>query len=419
MRQSHFMPILRALVVTLAATIVAAPGAAFAGGNATWGDRLDQIVETFMGDPAAGVDIDMKHVLDKWRSMHPKPLETLSPEDARRQPSPIDAAQELAKDNHVLLVPPAVVVKDLSFKGPAGDTLNVKVYSPPGAGEGKTLPVVVFFHGGGFVLDNAAGSEASARAIAGPSGAIVVTPDYRLAPEHKFPAAQDDSLAAYKWVLENAASFGGDPARVALAGEGAGGLLAADTAIAARKDNLPKAAALILIAPAAGIDLKTNSWLEDSAARPWNKKAVEWALGLYLPKPEDKYDPRIDLVGKADVAGLPPTTVVTAEIDPLRSDGERLGGKLKRVTVPVQLRDYPGVTHDFFGMSGVVEKAAMAQSFVADQLRAAFRPKANAALALEDLGVAPYPEAPDPASTPSSVTTPNNPSTQPMDDKKN
>ena len=412
------MSIPRVLLATFAVAALAAPTAARAGAKATWGDRVDQVIATFMGDPAAGVDIDMKHVLDKWRGMHPKPLETLSPEDARRQPSPIDAAQELARDGHVPLVPTGVSVKDLSFQGPAGDPLKIRVYSPAAAGEGKPFPIVVFYHGGGFVLDNAAGSEASARAIAGPSGAIVVTPDYRLAPEHKFPAAQDDSLAAYKWVLENAAGFGGDPARVALAGEGAGGLLAADTAIAARKAGLARAAALILIAPAAGTDLKTNSWLEDSAARPWNKKAVQWALRLYLPKPEEKDDPRIDLVGKADVAGLPPTTVVTAEIDPLRSDGERLGGKLKRATVPVQLRDYPGVTHDFFGMSGVVEKAAMAQTFVADQLRAAFAPKADAALALEDLGVAPYPEAADPATNPIAATTPNNPSTQPMDDEK-
>ena len=413
------MPIPRVLPAIVAAAALVAPTAAHAGGTATWGDRFDQILETFMGDPAAGVDIDMKHVLDKWRGMHPKPLETLSPEAARRQPSPIDAAQEMAKASHVPLVPTAVAVKELTFRGPAGDPLKIKVFTPGGATDGKPLPVVVFYHGGGFVLDNAAGSEASARAIAGPSGAIVVTPDYRLAPEHKFPAAQDDSLAAYRWVLENGASFGGDTARVALAGEGGGGLLAADTAIAARKAKLPQAAALVLVAPAADTDLKTNSWLEDSAARPWNKKAVEWALGLYLPRPEDKDDPRIDLVGTADVAGLPPTTIVTAEIDPLRSDGERFGGKLKRATVPVQMRDYPGVTHDFFGMSGVVEKSAMAQAFVADQLKAAFAPKPEAAMALEDLGVAPYPESADPATSPASATTPNIPATQPLDDKKN
>ncbi len=413
------MSFLRVLIATAAAAILVVPTAAHAGGKASWSDRIDQIIDTFMGDPASGVDIDMKHVLDKWRGLHPKPLETLSPEDARRQSSPIDAAHELAKDSHVSLVPTAISVQELTFQGPAGDPLKIKVYSPAGAADGKPLPVVVFYHGGGFVLDNGAGSEASARAIAEPSGAIVVTPNYRLAPEHKFPAAQDDSLAAYKWVLGNAASFGGDQDRIALAGEGAGGLLAADTAIAARKADLPKPVALILIAPAAGTDLKTNSWLEDSAARPWNKKAVAWALGLYLPKPNDKDDPRIDLVGKADVAGLPSTTIVTAEIDPLRSDGERLGGKLKRATVPVQMRDYPGVTHDFFGMSGVVEKSAMAQAYVSDQLKAAFAPKSNAPLALEELGVAPYPETATPATVPTAAATPNIPSSQPMDEKKN
>ncbi len=109
------MSIPRALSATLAAAIVAAPTVALAGAKASWGDRVDQIIETFMGDPAAGVDIDMKHVLDKWRDMHPKPLETLSPEDARRQPSPIDAAQELARDSHVPLVPTGVSVKDLEL----------------------------------------------------------------------------------------------------------------------------------------------------------------------------------------------------------------------------------------------------------------------------------------------------------------
>ena len=420
------MPMSRAAVLAVAVMALPAttlPRTAWAcGDKASWGDRIGQIVDTFLGDPAAGVDIDMKHVLDKWRSMHPKPLETLSAEDARRQPSPIEAAAKEAQDCHIALDPTEIGVKDMTFVGPAGEPLKIRIYTPSdavSATSGKPVPVVVFYHGGGFVLDNALGSQASARAIAGASGSIVVTPDYRLAPEHKFPAAQKDSLAAYKWVLANAASFGGDPTRVALAGEGAGGLLATDTAIAAQADKLQKAAALILIAPAAGIDLKTNSWMEDSAARPWNKKAVEWALGLYLPKPADKDDPKVDLVGKADVSGLPPTTIVTAEVDPLRSDGERFGGKLKRVTVPVHMRDYPGVTHDFFGMGGVVKKAAMAQAFVAEQLKAAFAPKADDALALEDLGIAPYPAAANPATVPSDISTPNIPSSQAMPDKKN
>ena len=324
-------------------------------------DRVDQIFATFMGDPAAGVDIDMKHVLDTWRGLHPKPLEDLSGEDARRQPTPIEAAAILLKRDDKTLDPYAVTLTDMTYPGPDG-ALKVRIYMPPATGT-KPLPVVIFYHGGGFVLENGASTDATSRALAGTGGFIVVAPDYRLAPEHKFPAAQYDSLAAYKWVLANAASFGGDPDRVALAGEGAGALLAADTAMAARDDKLPKAAALVLITPAAGINLKTNSWIEDSTARPWNKAAVEWALKLYLPTPQAKDDPRIDLVGKANVDDLPPTTIVTAEDDPLRSDGERLGGKLKLATVPVSMRDYPGVTHDFFGMGAAVGKGGRSPAF--------------------------------------------------------
>ena len=195
-------------------------------------------------------------------------------------------------------------------------------------------------------------------------------------------------------MLANAASFGGDPDKVALSGEGAGALLATDTAVAARDAKLPKAAALVLITPVAGINLKTNSWLADSAARPWNKDAVEWAFHQFLKNPDDMNDPRVDIVGKARVNDLPATTIVTAEDDPLRSDGERLGGKLKIATVPVAMRDYDGVTHDFFGMGEAVSKAADAQRFVAERLTTAFSPKPKDVQALSDMGIAPYPLAP-------------------------
>ncbi len=392
------MPFHRHTLLAAALATLTLPAVALAGTKPTLMDRVDQILATFMGDPAANVDIDMKHVLDAWRAMKPKPLEDLSPEDARRQPSPIDAAASLLSRQGQTLDPYSVDTKDLTFPGAAG-TLKVRVYIPASAGSasGRPRPVVVFYHGGGFVLENAAGTDASSRALAALSEAIVVAPDYRLAPEHKFPAGPDDAFAAYKWVTENAASFGGDPSRIALAGEGGGGMLATDTAIAARDAKLPNAAALILITPAAGIDLKTNSWLEDSTARPWNKDAVEWALRHYLPDASAKNDPRVDLVGKADLNGLPPTTIVTAEDDPLRSDGERLGGKLKRATVPVEMRDYPGVTHDFFGMGEAVDKAAEAERFVGDNLKKAFAPQTGQTIALQQMGVAPDPEASDPS----------------------
>jgi acetyl esterase/lipase len=397
------MPRFRRLAFCVVAASLSFSVPAFAGGQATWQDRIDQIIATFMGDPAANVDIDMKHVLDTWRGMHPKPLEDLSAEDARRQPTPIEAAAKLLKQQDRTLDPYKIAVRDITIDGATGP-LRARVYQPESASPaGGSVPLVVFYHGGGFVLDNEAGGDASARAIAAMADAIVIAPNYRLAPEHKFPAAPDDALAAYKWVVAHAADFGGAANHIALAGEGAGGLLAADTAIAIHAAKLQTPVALALITPAAGIDLKTNSWIEDSTARPWNKAAVLWALNLYLPDEAAKHDWRMDLVGAANVDGLPPTTIVTAEDDPLRSDGERLGGKLRRATVAVEMRDYPGVTHDFFGMGEAVEKAAMAERFVGERLKQAFVAQTNDTLALEQLGVAPYPEAPDPASLPPEV----------------
>ena len=368
-------------VAALLAAAFSASGAR-AEVKATLKDRFDQILATFMGDPSAGVDIDMKHVLDKWRSLGPKALETLTVPEARRQPTPIEAAAMLLKQDGRTLDPFQVETKDLTFPGSAGP-LKARVFLPAGAGTAPR-PVVVFYHGGGFVFDNAMSTDVTARAIAGTGGFIVVAPDYRLAPEAKFPAAPDDAIAAYAWVLANAARFGGDPSHVAIAGEGGGGMLAVDTSMAARDRKLPMPAAQILITPAAGIDMKTASYLQDAAARPWSEKAVVWAFRWALADPAQKHDPRIDLIGKGDMDGLPPTTIITAEIDPLRSDGERLGGKLKLSTVPVAMRDYPGVTHDFFGMGAAVEKAALAQRFVADQLKAAFAPKPKADTAALD-----------------------------------
>ena len=336
-------------------------------------DRLDQIVATFLRDPSANVDIDMKHVLDTWRAMGPQPLETLSVAEARRQPTPIEAAAKLLGKTSQALDPYKVTTRDVVVTGAAGP-MKARVFLPGGAAD-KPRPVVVFYHGGGFVLENGASTDASSRALAGASGFIVVAPDYRLAPEAKFPAAQNDALAAYRWVLANAAGFGGDPKKVALAGEGAGGMLAVDTSMAARDAHLPMPSGQLLITPAAGIDMKTASYLQDAAARPWSEKAVLWAFNLVLTNPDEKHDPRIDLIGHGTMDGLPPTTIITAEIDPLRSDGERLGGKLKLATVPVEMRDYPSVTHDFFGMGAAVEEAARAQRFAAEQLKAAFDPK--------------------------------------------
>ena len=179
-------------------------------------------------------DADMQAVLDELGAMGGKPIESLKPEEARRQPTPADAVMKVlkkqGKDTTPTALVPGVSSADREIPGAAGK-LPARVYTPDGAGP---FPVIVYFHGGGWVIADKQVYDGGARGLAKQARAVVVSVDYRLAPEHKFPAAWDDAFAAYKWVAANAASINGDPARLALAGESAGGNLALATAIAAR-----------------------------------------------------------------------------------------------------------------------------------------------------------------------------------------
>ena len=341
-------------------------------------DRLDQAFGTVTGDPTANADIDMKHVLDALADLKPKPFEELSPEEARKQPNASDAVKHLLEeDGKPSGPPPGVTAEHTTYEG-AGGKVDARVYRPEGAKD-KALPVILYFRGGGFVIADLDTYDASARALAKMTNAIVVSADYRRAPENKFPAAHDDALAAYKWVLANAADWGGDPKRIALAGESAGGNLAINTAIAARDQNLQAPVYQLLVYPVAGVDMNTPSYEENANAKPLNKAKMEWFFSHAGKSAEDKKDPRLDIVGKAKLAGLPPTTVITAEIDPLRSEGQMLAAKLKDNGVAVKARDYKGVTHEFFGMGVVVKDAQIAEQDAADDLKAAFGGKREAA----------------------------------------
>ena len=213
--------------------------------------------------------------------------------------------------------------------------------------------------------------DASARAMAEQVGAVLVALEYRKGPEHKFPAAHDDAFAAYQWVLKNAASIKGDPARVALVGESAGGNLACNVAIMARDRKLTMPKAQVLVYPVAGADMNTPSYQKNAAAKPLDKPMMAWFAKNYFRTPADGQDPRISLYAKANLKGLPPTTIITAELDPLMSDGQRLADKLKAAGVSVKMQNYDGVTHEFFGMGAVLPEARQAQGLAADQLKSA------------------------------------------------
>ncbi len=318
-------------------------------------------------------DADMQSVLDEHAALGPKPIETLSVEEARKQPTPTDAVMSLlkkkGKDTSPTVLVPGVTSQDREIPGAAGP-LPARIYTPDGNGP---FPVIVYFHGGGWVIADKDVYDGGARGLSKAANAVVVSVDYRRAPEAKFPAAWDDALASYKWVAANAASIKGDPTRLALAGESAGGNLAISTAVAVRDAALTLPRAVLAVYPVAQTgNMDTPSYKDSATAKPLNKPMIGWFVDKLLAKPEDKADPRLDIVN-AKLAGLPPVTIINAQIDPLRSDGELLQQALKKAGVKVDHKVYPGVTHEFFGAAAVVKKAKDAQAYAGAQLKAAFR----------------------------------------------
>jgi acetyl esterase/lipase len=249
--------------------------------------------------------------------------------------------------------------------------LRLRWYVPESSNKDSNLPVVVFFRGGGWVIADLDTYDATPSALARKLGAAVVSVDYPLAPEHKFPAAHDEAIEAYKYVLKNAKGWGYDPTKIAIVGESAGGNLAINTAIAARDQNLTKPLAVVSVYPVAATSPDTPSKKEMANAKPLNTPMLDWFFKYVPAKDADKQDPRLNLVA-ADLKGLPPTTIINAEIDPLKSDGDMLVETLKAAGVQTEHKLYSGVTHEFFGMDAVVAKSKEAQDYAVARIKAAF-----------------------------------------------
>jgi acetyl esterase/lipase len=316
---------------------------------------------------------EMRQVLTKLQELGAKPLGTQSVEGTRKGPTPADAVKALLKDQGkdpaALMAEMKVDTQDLTYPT-AGSTQPIRIYKPVAAGDGP-LPVVVYYHGGGWVIADINTYESSAMALAKKTGAIVASVEYRHAPENKFPAAHEDAFAAYEWVRQNAPQFGGDPARVAVAGESAGGNLAANVAIMARDQKVEIPAYMLLVYPVAGTDMTTASYKKNEHAVPLSKQAMEWFAQNTIKSEADLKDPRLDLVGGANLEGLPDATIITAEIDPLMSEGKLLADKLKMGGSKVRYKNFENVTHEFFGMNAVVAEAEKAQQFAAQGLKTA------------------------------------------------
>lgn len=328
-------------------------------------------------DPMADIDKDMGKVMDALAGLGVKPIESLTPEEARKQPTPADAVKAVLKQEDKPTAPePVAKVQDKTIPGAAGN-LPVRIYTPGGL-KGPA-PVVVYYHGGGFVIATNDVYDATPRSLANGAKAVVVSVEYRKAPENKFPAAHDDAFAAYRWVVKNAGSIGGDPKRIAVAGESAGGNLAENVAIAARDAKEQAPTHVLLVYPVASSNLSSESYAKNRDAKPLNKAMMVWFTEKYFRTPDDAKDPRINLVA-ANLQGLPPTTIINASIDPLLSDGEELAKKLEDAKVSVKQKTYDGVVHEFFGMGAVVADAKDAMEFATDRLKESFEKGASAKL---------------------------------------
>jgi len=332
-------------------------------------DQASRAVSSMTGSPLANADVDMKHVLDALSSLDPKPIEKLSPSEARQQPGASDAVQQVIREHGKSSLPDdKVTTKNILVDGGEGKVVAT-VYSP--AEKSGPLPVIVYYHGGGFVLANNATYDATPRMLSEKVNAVVVSVDYSKAPEHRFPAAHEDAIAAYKWVTQNAESLGGDAKKIALAGESAGGNLAVNVAIAARDQKIVMPLYEVVVYPMAGTDLNSASYTDNASAKPLNKPMMDYFYAQLTSKSEDLKDPRLNLV-EADLKGLPPTLLICDQIDPLQSEDLMLGNKLKDAGVDVQAVNYDGVTHEFFGMGVVVGKAKQAEDLAVSNLKKAF-----------------------------------------------
>jgi len=321
-------------------------------------------------------------IVDAHASLRPLPFETLTPKEARKQPGPDDAVKKVMADRGLEGPEPVGSVQDLSIPDGAGGTQTLRVYTPASPAVGR-LPVIMWIHGGGWVLFDIDTYDASCRALSNKTGAIIVSPDYRRAPEAVFPASHDDVITAWRWLVLNAAEMGGDPARMAIGGESVGGNMAAATSLQLAQAHEPMPRAQVLVYPLTTGEQFGESMEDAADGRPLNRPLLSWmAMHAFAGKPEAATDPRIALLDwtAGQRAVMPPTLVITDERDVLRSQGQQFATDLEAAGVETTHRYFPGVMHEFFGASAVLDEAEQAQQGAAAHFLAAFDRPAPAAV---------------------------------------
>jgi acetyl esterase len=261
-------------------------------------------------------------------------------------------------------------IEDIHIPGPAGP-IPARVYAPSAGAE--PLPVVTYFHGGGWVQGDLETHHGLCARLAKHADALVVAVDYRLAPEHKFPAAVEDCLAAYRWVRARAREVGGDAARVAVAGDSAGGNLSAVVSQLAASAGGPVPTCQVLIYPAVDFSLETASHRELAEGHVIPRDRIMWYSEQYLRGEADKADLRASPLRAPSLAGQPPAMVVTAGFDPLRDEGQAYGDKLRQAGVEVVHREYAGQIHAFVSLTKAIPQGMVCTLEIAEYLRKRLR----------------------------------------------
>ncbi|WP_421860360.1 alpha/beta hydrolase [Parvibaculum sp.] len=260
-------------------------------------------------------------------------------------------------------------VEDRTIPGPAGD-IPVRLYTPVAAG--GTCPALVYYHGGGWVIGDLETHDALCRTLANEAGCKVIAVDYRLAPEHPFPAAFDDAYAAVKWVEANASEIGIDPNRVAVAGDSAGGNLAAAVCLKAKAEKTPEIAFQLLIYPVTDAPRGTQSYKDFAEGHFLEAEGMDWFWNHYvLAAGEDPSNPYAAPLRAPSLAGLPPAYVVTAGYDVLRDEGKAYAEALKKAGVDVEYVNYEGMIHGFFNLQGALDVSRDAVKAAAKALKEA------------------------------------------------
>jgi len=269
---------------------------------------------------------------------------------------------------------PVAEVRDFVIPGEAGD-LAARVYLP-GEESAAAAPALVYFFGGGWSLGTLDTSDAVCRMITNRAKCASVAVSYRLAPENKFPAAVEDCYRGTRWVAEHAGELGIDPQRIAVGGDSSGGNLAAAVSLLSRDRGTPHLIHQLLIYPNTDAAADTESMREITDEHFFNVNAIRWYWGMYLGSEEDRMNPLASPLRAPDLSGLPPATVITAELDPLRDESEMYAKRLAEAGVPVEIIRYDGMMHGFFTMVGILDTAREAVSAAAAALSAAYAPDA-------------------------------------------